>query len=283
MKSWRGDSPIARRGGATVRGKYHAYRNALRSALSRHPRCWSQRVPIPGTSPVTRKQRASAGITVSHLERPSGRPYSGHRQLRRSLPPQELAFNGVLMRAGESPRRVSSTCAFRGERRAGPVTVLIPGGSITGAVFAVITPCADSMCLVPFSGKPVTRSSSLHYDPMYPHADSIPWTAKFSADTLILTQEYTVGDDSRWIMSIRFRFASILTYPLSAEGVLVRREIDGVFTEVTERTGGCPGLEQRWGDQRADVLCAPTAGRGGTTGTSGLDCRHNDALPSSIV
>lgn len=88
------------------------------------------------------------------------------------------------------------------------------------------------MCLVPFSGKPVTRSSSLHYDPMYPHADSIPWTAKFSADTLILTQEYTVGDDSRWTMSIRFRFASILTYPLSAEGVLVRREIDGVFTEV---------------------------------------------------
>jgi hypothetical protein len=32
-------------------------------------------------------------------------------------------------------------------------------------------------------------------------------------------------------MSVRFRFTSILTFPLSAEGILVRREIDGVFTE----------------------------------------------------
>ena len=142
-----------------------------------------------------------------------------------------VAFSGVLC-APESLRAGIIYVRVPWGAKTGPVIVVIPGGSITGPVFAVSTPCSDPMCLVPFSGTPVTRSSSLHYDPFYPHVDSIPWTAKFSADTLILTQEYSVGDDSRWTMSIRFRFSSMVTYPLSVQGILVRREIDGVFTEV---------------------------------------------------
>jgi hypothetical protein len=140
------------------------------------------------------------------------------------------SFNGVPCEPESSHAGVLYVRVPWGAK-SGPVSVIIPGGTTTGPSFTVIPPCADSMCLVPFSGKPVTRSSSLHYDPMYPQADSIPWVMKISADTLTLTQEYTVGDDSRWIMSVRFRFTSILTFPLSAEGILVRREIDGVFTE----------------------------------------------------
>jgi hypothetical protein len=142
-----------------------------------------------------------------------------------------VSFNGIPC-APESLRGELISVRVPWGATTGPVAVIAPGSTITGPVFAVNTPCAGPMCLVPFSGKPVTRSSSLHYDLFYPHVDSIPWTATFSADTLTLTQEYTVGDDSRWTMSIRFRFASLVSSPLSAQGILVRREIDGIFTEV---------------------------------------------------
>ena len=182
-----------------------------------------------GIEPVP--DRLTSGI--ASMVPASGRPGDPVRIIGNSpfTASARVAFNGIPC-APESLRGGIIFVRVPWGAKTGPVTVLTPGGSMTGLVFAVSTPCSDSMCLVPFSGTPVTRSSSLHYDPFYPHVDSIPWTAKFSADTLILTQEYTVGDDSRWIMSIRFRFSSMVTYPLSVQGVLVRREIDGIFTEV---------------------------------------------------
>lgn len=115
--------------------------------------------------------------------------------------------------------------------RTGMLTVGPPPDSAIGPVFTVTMTYADSLPIVPFTGPPVTRSSSLHYDPMYPWADSIAWSARIAADTVVFMQEYAVGDDSWWSMVVRFRFTPLALAPHAAEAVLFRREIDGVFVE----------------------------------------------------
>jgi hypothetical protein len=71
----------------------------------------------------------------------------------------------------------------------------------------------------------------MHYDPMYARMDSVPWTGRVLGDTVECVQAYPVGDDSHWTLTIRFRVPGPTGFPQAVEGILVRREIDGVFTD----------------------------------------------------
>jgi len=143
-----------------------------------------------------------------------------------------VTFNGV----GCYPLRHSDT--FLSIRiplgaASGPLTLHAGNGDSTVAlIFNVIPPCGQKLCIIQYDGPPLTEFESLVVDC---RGTSVPWTAVNGMDSVIVRQDFCVGDDSHITQLLRFRRDTLSTlFPVTVEGYIFSGQLSGMYVDTLQ-------------------------------------------------